>query len=224
MSAECQTERRRVFYRYEEIDVTLSPDDVEILPTERDGEEPTADQPPKIVMVKDGFWRRQFGPKVTAKQRGFDWIMGVFLPIVCFWLDPIVFRAPEGPHGTLLGKFSVFAYLLAIVSMVAMTGWLTFGDKLKWLNGMFAGLFFAGSIISLVLGLLIFPYSVIGMLFLIGFLGLAPLLSAITYSRNAVRAMRASEPFFEARTLKYVAMLTGIFSIVLPWLANQAGK
>lgn len=224
MNAECQTAERRVFYRYEEIDETLGADEVEILSTTREADPPKADEPTETVVVKDGFWRRQFGTNVTAKQRGFDWVMGVFLPIACFVFDPIVFKSSGGFGRPLFGTYSVFASLLAVISIVAMVGWLTFGNKLKWLNGVFAGLFFAGSIVSFALGLVLIPYSLMGIVMLIGFLGFTPLLSTIVYSRNAVRAARSAEPFFEMQTLKYVAMLTGIFTLVLPWIVNQAGK
>ncbi len=180
MNSNFQAKERRVFYRFEEIDQTLNIGEIEILTTDRDSD-PNAGVSPNYVDVSDGFWRRQFGSNVTRPQRVFDWIMGVLLPVVCFFFDPIVFKTAEQNGNPLLHNFKWFAYTLAIISLFAMMGWLFFGGKLKWLNGMFAGLFFAGGLISMAVGIVLFPFSMIGMAFLIGFLGFTPFFSSIIY-------------------------------------------
>jgi len=143
-----------------------------------------------ITVPRLGFWQRQFGPNVTAKQKSFDWTVGVLLPLICFLFDPIVFRG--GGNQAILGKYQWPAYFLGFVSIVAMTAWLLWGKRLKWLSGWLAGLFFVGSGISLFVGLILLPFSVFGILMVIGFLGFTPLFSSITYLRNGVRAMRTA--------------------------------
>jgi hypothetical protein len=39
-----------------------------------------------------GFWQRQFSANVTRQQMTFDVIMGIFAPILCIILYPVVFN------------------------------------------------------------------------------------------------------------------------------------
>ena len=73
------------------------------------------------------FWRRQFGKTVTNRQRFYDWAFGVVMPVICFAFDPIVFKN----GGDLLGKYTVFAYMLSFASIMTTMAWLIWGDRLK---------------------------------------------------------------------------------------------
>ncbi len=42
--------------------------------------------------TKIGYWKRQFQAQGNSKQRVYDWIFGVILPVICFAFDPIVFK------------------------------------------------------------------------------------------------------------------------------------
>ena len=172
-----------------------------------------------IIAPKENFWRRQFQSEATESSRKFDWLFGVILPVICFVFDPIVFKN-NGIGATLLGNYKPFAYLLSFVSVMAMSAWLIWGAKLKWLNAFLAGLFAVGGIISFGIGVILFPFSLIGLIILIGVLGFTPLLSAIVFLRNAVRAFHAAKPFLEKRTLIYSAALCAIFSFVVPITVN----
>ena len=80
----------RYVYSFEEIDEDLefgsalerqrretgSPDDRPAIST------------PGCPIGEPGFWRRQFSPEATSRQRKFDWAIGVFLPLICFYFDP----------------------------------------------------------------------------------------------------------------------------------------
>ena len=168
---------------------------------------------------KKGFWRRQFQKDSTKKQKIFDWIFGVVLPVACVFFDPIVFKGGLG--GTaFLGTYKPFAYILSFVSILAMTAWLIWGAKLKWLNACLAGLFFVGGIVSLGVGIILSPLSIIGMFLLIGFLGFTPLFSSIVYLRNSLRAYRSAEPFLEKRVLFNSIALSAILSAVIPSVTN----
>ncbi|MEP6904420.1 MAG: hypothetical protein ABJA66_22075, partial [Actinomycetota bacterium] len=147
-------------------------------------------------LLKVGFWKRQFQAQSTKAQRIFDWICGVFLPVICFAFDPIVFKT-QGFGETLFGTYKPFAYLLSFVSIMAMTAWLIWGAKLNWLNGFLTGLFLVGGIISFIVGVVLFPFSVIGLLFLIGILGFTPLFCSFVYLRNVFRSYHAAKPFLE---------------------------
>lgn len=167
-----------------------------------------------------GFWKRQFLQPRSRKQELTDWLYGVVIPLACIAFDPIVFKSGS-MGGSLLGAYRPFAYLLSAVSILAMAAWLLWGERLKWLCAPLGGLFLAGGAVSLVIGAILFPFSVIGLFFfLIGALGFTPLISGIVFIRNGVRALRASSAHFEARVVWRAATLAVLLSIVIPYLAN----
>lgn len=170
-----------------------------------------------IIEPKKGFWRRQFQTEATTSQRKFDWVFGVIMPVICFVFDPIVFK---GGGGHLLGTYKPLAYLLSFVSVMAMSAWLIWGAKLKWLNALLAGLFLVGGIISLAIGIVLLPISLIGLIVLIGALGFTPLFTAIVFLRNAFRAYQISKPFLDSGVLVRSFALTAIFSAVTPAVIN----
>jgi hypothetical protein len=187
MNATCTVPGERYYYLFENIDESsdeLSTAEAEAPETLENYEKPPAGNPK--------FWRRQFGNVVTAKQRKFDWVMGVILPMVCFYFDPGVFRDwnSEYPSRALLGAYQLPAYVLAWAAIMAQSAWLLWGDWLgsfRILIGLILG---TAAVVSLVIGVVLLPFSLLGTIVLIGLLGFTPLFSAIVYGRNAVRAMR----------------------------------
>lgn len=165
------------------------------------------------------FWQRQFQKESTESQRRFDWIFGVVLPVICFAFDPIVFKDGFGDYA-IFGAFKPFAYVLSYVSVMAMAAWLIWGARLQWLNGFLAGLFAVGGIISLAVGVVLSPFSLLGLLMLIGILGFTPFFTAIVFLRNARRAFHSAKPFLEKRVLVNSFMLSALFSLVLPAVFN----
>ncbi len=167
------------------------------------------------IETEKGFWKRQFQTQSTRAQRKFDWLFGVILPVICFAFDPIVFT-----NQTFLGNYKTFGYVLSFVSIMAMAAWLIWGAKLKWLNAILAGLFIVGSVVSLGIGIIIFPISLLGLIILIGALGFTPLFTSIVFLRNSVRAFRAAKPFLERKTLVYSFSLAALLTAVIPPIAN----
>lgn len=168
---------------------------------------------------RSGFWRRQFQTKSTEPQKTFDWLLGVIFPVACFVFDPMVFKG--NMLGTaFLGQIKPFAYVLSFVSVMAMAAWLVWGKKLKWLNGFLAGLFAVGGLISLGIGIVLLPYSLLGLAMLIGVLGFTPLLTSIVFMRNALRAFYSAKPFLKTKTLIHVFALSAILSAVVPYVLN----
>jgi hypothetical protein len=123
----------------------------------------------KKTAKRIGFWQRQFQFEITYKQKVFDWIFGVILPVICFTFDPIVFKT--NMRDPFLGEYKPFAYLLSFTSILAMMAWLIWGEKLKGLSGILSGLFAVGGVISLGIGIILFPFSLIGLVLIIGALG-----------------------------------------------------
>ncbi len=173
------------------------------------------------------FLKRQFSAVTTLSQRKFDWVFGVGLPVVCIAADPIVFRSAgffepilENGGQALLSEYKIFAYALSTVSIMAMAAWLLWGSKLGELRPFLGGLFLTAAAISTIVGIILIPFSMMGMVLLIGILGFTPLFSGFVFLRNSFRALESSA---EDMPLKYVAraaMLAVIFSLVVPFVLN----
>lgn len=215
---------KRVFYRFEGIDETVCAGDVEILGAERFDEEIV--RPERAEVKKPGFWRRQFGTAVTRQQRRMDWLFGVFMPLVCFYFDPIVFRSgywidPDSQSNELLGEYRAMAYVFCFVSIMTLSGFLLWGERLRWLNAMVAGVLFASALAAFAIGVVIFPFSLLGLVVFIGILGFTPLLTTVVYARNAVRASRGASLYFDKLTLFHVAALSGAAALALPFIFGR---
>lgn len=165
---------------------------------------------------KIGFWKRQFQTEATGSQKVFDGIFGAFLPAACFFLDPIVFRG----NGALLTAFKPFAYLFSYFSVMALLAFVLFGEKLKWFNGFLSGLFTLGAIISFAIGIILFPFSLLGLVVLIGILGFTPLFTGFVFWRNAVRSYKIAELHLETKVLVNMMLLSAVFSFTIPEIIN----
>lgn len=187
MDAATTLQGERYYYRFEDLDdnsaIERNVAEADSIPSLESYEKPPAGHP--------NFWRRQFGEVVTAKQRKFDWFMGVILPMVCFYFDPIVFRSEFENDGLLL-NYQLPAYVLAFSAIMAQTAWLLWGERLGQLKFVVGLTLSVAAVAAMLIGIIIFPFSLIGMLLLIGVLGFTPIFTAIVYWRTAVRAMRTT--------------------------------
>jgi hypothetical protein len=179
---------------------------------------------PTEVSQQLGFWRRQFQLESTSSQKIFDWAFGVVLPVICCLFDPIVFNGALSHNGALLGSFKPFVYLLSFVSIVLMMLFLLFGSKLKWFNAVLAGLFTIVSAISLIMGVILFPLSLIGVLFIIGVLGFTPLFAGFAYARNSFRAFNFAKISLDKTLLWNLVLVSAIFSFAVPYVFNSNVK
>lgn len=171
------------------------------------------------VAKKRGFWARQFGPFGTNAQDAFDLTFGIVLPILCFVFDPIVLKGGIlGPP--LLGDYQLLVYVVSSIEMGLFLTWRTFTPHLRTFSAPLAGAFFAAGTFSLVIGLVILPASLIGLMLAIGILGFIPFLTAFVYFRHGVRALRGqlNNSIYGARFLS--AALGGVLVIALPVLAS----
>jgi len=177
----------RVYYRFEEIEGESETEcQLEMVPASPNLSILHPDQP------KPGFWRRQFGKEVTRGQRRFDWIFGFFLPLICFYFDPVVFRSDGGLGRGVLANYQIPAYFAGFLTTMTLVGWLLWRDRLGSASLFPASVLSIGAVISFLIGCAIFPYSVMGAIVLIGSLGFTPLFTALVYARNAVRAFRTA--------------------------------
>ena len=177
------------------------------------------------VEEKPGFWKRQSMGEPKPWQRIFDTVFGGIVPIVLLIIDPIVFRGDPscvGP-GVILPHLGVFAYLAIGSGVVLLLGWLAvYRDLARW-SGLLAGLFQAGFVFALVLGLVMLPLSVPGLIVVIGALGFLPFLTAFVYRRNAIRAQRMAKetyPAWSKRKLAAVMVAGAALVLMIPLLAQ----
>jgi hypothetical protein len=131
------------------------------------------------------FWRRQFRPEVTTTQIGFDLALGVIAPILCYVFDPIVFRGGFG--APLFPDYQAFTYLLSGAQIAVLVLWLVVRPQHHIGGQMIGGALLTGAVFCLVVGLVLSPFSLMGLMFGIGIFGFTPFLTAFVYLRNAVR-------------------------------------
>jgi hypothetical protein len=178
---------------------TLDYEQLDLTPERFDPPEPSS--PPQPA-PRRGFIRRQFGRSATRGQKIFDALVGVALPLVCLYFDPVVFRSGNFV-GPLLGGYRLFAYALIGLEVALLALWLAAGARVGEWGGMLGGALMAGALFSLAVGIVLLPFSLLGLLILVGALGFSPLLTAFVYWRNGRRALAASATRLEGvrRTL-----------------------
>lgn len=165
------------------------------------------------------FWPRQFALVPTRAQDTFDSIFGVILPVLCFIADPLVLKGGiMGPP--VYARFQLVVYLISTVEMGAFLVWRTFRKPVNGFAPVFAGVFLAGAILCVVIGLAILPLTLIGLFFLIGFLGFIPFFTAFVYLRSGVRALRT--PLIDVRSSARLAgaVLGATLAIALPFVVS----
>lgn len=168
----------------------------------------------------DTFRRRQFADEATRAQTVFDVCVGIVLPVACLVLDPFVFRDGWAGIGPLLGPLRLFAYALVALEIAALAAWLALRNRAGVWTGPLGGAMTAGALFSLLVGLLLLPFSVVGLMFLIGLLGFSPFLAALVYWRNGRRARRAAASFLTAGQRRWLPVAAGVLALALPALAQ----
>ncbi|MCU1264242.1 MAG: hypothetical protein JWM21_560 [Acidobacteria bacterium] len=169
--------------------------------------------------AKLGFWARQFQPRGGKNQILFDVLFGAVGPILCFAFDPVAFRG--GILGKpLLGDYQTFAYLFSGFEILVLILWLSWGARLDFLNNFVGGILVGGAIFCAVLGCLLVPYSLMGLVLVIGVLGFTPFITAFVYFRNGYRAFQ-SQGGLAADPLQGGSLLLGcLLAFAMPVLLS----
>jgi len=121
-------------------------------------------------------------PLAPRERRWFEVICGILLPIVCVVADPIVFKHSVlfgGLGGPLFQWGIVFGYMEILIGVIALTIFLWRRPASPFL----AGILLVGTAFSVFLGIILFPFSLLGLFFVIGVLGFSPFLSFIVFAR-----------------------------------------
>jgi hypothetical protein len=124
----------------------------------------------------------------------FDLVWGLLMPLVCFALDPIVFREGtsfdemdllSNSNGN-LKSIAFLAYPVVGLQMALLLAWLGLRPKSPLIKRMFEGSFLMGALIALVTAVLIFPVAFIGVAFFgLGLPGFTPIFTAYVFARRA---------------------------------------
>ncbi len=163
----------------------------------------------------ESFWQRQFRDVPTNEQRRFDLLFGAFLPLMCFFFDPVVF------DGGSLGHYKAMNYLLAALSISGLCFWHLYGERLGAANKFMVGLFSLAAFSSVLLGAILFPISLVGLIVVIGALGFSPFIAAFVYARAAIRACRLARAKCASWSILSSAAGTAAMVMVLVVSANS---
>ncbi|MCA1556772.1 MAG: hypothetical protein LC747_08805 [Acidobacteria bacterium] len=168
--------------------------------------------------------RRQFQQETTLARLIFDITVGIVLPILCLTFDPIVFR--NGILGQpLAGRFQLFAYSVIAVEIIALAVWLGLGERAGEWCGVLGGIMLAGALFSTIIGICLLPFSLIGLMFLVGVFGFTPFLTAFIYLRNARRALIIAGAQLTLAGLFITLMLGATLALGAPAFAHwRVGK
>jgi hypothetical protein len=165
------------------------------------------------------FWRRQFAREITNPQIGFDVAFGAVGPILCFILDPIVFRG-HSFGAPLLPDYQTFTYLFSVLQIILLLMWFTLSPQNPIGKDILAGALVTGGFFCTVVGLVLLPFSLMGIIFVIGLFGLTPFVSAFVYLRNSVRIFRSPKP--APSIIRTTALMGGIvLAVASPMLLSM---
>lgn len=168
------------------------------------------------IEKRGGFWARQFGASATSGQVVFDVVFGILMPVFCFCFDPGIIRGTESTFS----ESRVFIYGFSGIAIFTMSIWLGCGQRMRSLTAVFGGVLLAGALISFAIGVIIFPLTLIGILFVIGLLGLVPFVTGFVYLRNALRAIRQTGSAASRSLRVATVVFSAVMAIALPGAAQ----
>ena len=162
--------------------------------------------------MRRSFWKNQFFATRTPAQIVFDVAFGVIAPVACFAFDPIVFQgAFAGPP--LFPSYQAVVYLFSGIEIVLLCLWLVMDGGPELSNAMIGSALLVGSFFCVIIGIVLLPYTLMGLLLGIGVFGFIPFFTAAVYGRNGLRALRANANPHSSLT-RSVGFLCGAFLVM----------
>jgi hypothetical protein len=173
------------------------------------------------MSTRPGFWRRQFLLPPTRAQAAWDVLFGIALPLGCLTVDRILFGGNHRTFfdGSIFGPTQIFAYGFIVTQVTILAAWMLLRRWLTRSAAYFTGPLLAGWIFSLVVGLILLPFSVFGLLVVIGALGLSPWLTGFVYFRSWRMARALAPP--SSRSRRFWLSIAGLAFAITPALALQ---
>jgi len=151
----------------------------------------------------------------------FALLAGVIAPIGCFYLKPVLlgdFMELPGLH--FLSVFWVFGYGFMGLEMAALLVWLDWGDRTGSTSAFLSGVLEVGAWFAVGLGVVLLPFSVLGLLAGIGALGFVPFLTGFVYYRQSVIARKRADALMPHRKLYRASFLGAILVVGVPAAAQ----
>lgn len=167
---------------------------------------------------KPGFWERNLGSNVTTKQVVFDIAFGIVMPVFCLLADPILFKGIFGRG--IAENFRMFAYSLVGFEILCLVAWLVAGRRSAILSATLSAAMMMGALFALAIGIVLIPFSIIGIFFVIGVFGFSPWFTAMVFARNALRAYNFAKPQLGKITLAAAIAVGVIVTSTAPLAAH----
>ncbi len=168
------------------------------------------------------FLRRQVSGEMTEPRRAFDLVFGVVMPLLCLCFDPFVFPS-DSTFGTgLLSSYRAPAYFIITLLVLCLSWQLFSGGQVgtATASALLLGVFAAGALFAFLLGCILLPFSLLGMLVAgMGLLGLIPFVTSLVYARNMLLAWRGGERHGPGRVFA-TALVGATLAIGLPVLMH----
>lgn len=173
------------------------------------------------------------GGQIHAPYRPvFSLVMGIIAPVLCIALQPVLLSGmvDELPGLRFLNAFPFLNYGVVALNVLAMATWLGLGCRVgKW-GGVVSGVLFTGSVFAGLLGVVLLPFSLIGLFAVVGVLGFTPLFTAYVFLRNGIRALRLARPRSGFWRLRSSLLLGVVLAVGIPgaiqaqvsWAARSA--
>jgi hypothetical protein len=145
-------------------------------------------------------------------------IAGIIAPMVCLALQPVLLSGETFllPGLRFINVFWLFGYGVIGLEMMALALRLAFGTRLGAWNGPVAGVLFAGALFAGSLGLVLLPFTLIGLFVIIGVLGFIPFLTAAVYYAHAVESYRQAREVAGGTRLLGSVLLGALLVIGVP--------
>lgn len=145
----------------------------------------------------------------TRRERAYDLVAGIALPIVCLVADPGVFRG---------WAYRPVVYGFIGTEILVLAAWLLLQSRLRGSALYFAGPLVAGGGFAFALGVALLPLTFFGLLLLVGVLGFTPFFTAHAFLRSGWRAFRRGRAGRSA-TAAAAITLAGVLAAAVPSLA-----
>jgi hypothetical protein len=155
-----------------------------------------------------------------VRWRHSDVAFGLALPVACFALEFVLLPALGWLPGLVFfHRYRLFGYGVVAFELATLAVWLGLGPRLGRWSAMVAGVLLAGSLFAGMLGLVLLPFAIPGVLaFGIGLLGFVPLFTSHVYYRNGLAAFRQAESHLGQRAIFEAVVWGAILVYGIPGL------
>jgi hypothetical protein len=157
----------------------------------------------------------------------FSVAFGIIGPILCFALKPVLLGDDlelEIPGLRFMSIYWIFGYGVVGLGIATLSLWLWRGSQLGSWCGIVSGVLHACALFAAGLGLVLLPFSLLGMFVIIGLLGFVPFLTATTFASNAIRAFNQArrllgEPAAWGTMLLGAILVVGVPGSLQTWVS-----